>query len=76
MPSAKHKHRWLYLNLVPAPFQHVGKRFYGLVLGRWPLIAFFIDDTWYDPATSIGIAVLGVIEAGLFIEHGRAETQR
>ena len=71
MPSAKFKHWWIYMNIKPGhgSWQHVGKRFYGFVLNRWPLIAGFVDDTWYEPATSAGLCMLGFIEVGIFIEH-------
>ena len=69
MPSAHIKHWWLYLNLKPHFAQHVGKRFYGLVWGRWPVLAWFIDDTWYEPATSAGLCAIGFVECGVFIEH-------
>jgi hypothetical protein len=74
VPNSYYRHWWLYLNLKPGEgrWQHVGKRFYGVVFHRWPLIAAFVDDTWYEPATTAGVCLLGFVEAGVFIQHQRA----
>jgi hypothetical protein len=72
MPGQHHRHWWLYFNLKPSPFAHVGKRFSGIVWSSfrhtWPVFAWFVDDSWYEPATSMGIAI-GPFEVGVFIEH-------
>ena len=41
----------------------VGARFYGLVWHRYPLLAVFADDSWYNPAITFGLAV-GPLEIG------------
>lgn len=68
MPGQHHRHWWFYINLKPNTFAHVGKDWYGVVWHRWAVLAWFIDRSWYEPATSTGIAV-GPFEVGLFIEH-------
>jgi hypothetical protein len=44
----------------------VGARWYGLVYDNAPLIAFFVDDAWYAPALSAGLAI-GFLEVGFFL---------
>jgi hypothetical protein len=43
-----------------------GASWYGLVSDNTPLLAFFVDDGWYKPALSFGLAV-GPFELGLFL---------
>jgi hypothetical protein len=37
-----------------------------LVYDNAPLLAFFVDDGWYEPALSFGLA-LGALELGFFL---------
>lgn len=44
----------------------VGARFYGLVAYKLPLLAWFVDDAWYEGDVSYGIAA-GPLELGAFV---------
>ncbi len=55
-----------YITLKRDSASRVGARFYGLVAFRTPLLAWFVDDAWYESDTSYGIAV-GPAEAGVFL---------
>ena len=47
-----------------------GARWYGLVYDKLPLLAVFVDDGWYEPALSFGLAV-GSLEFGFFLSFRR-----
>jgi len=43
-----------------------GARWYGMVYDNAPLLAIFVDDGWYEPALSFGLA-LGPFEFGFIL---------
>lgn len=55
----------LLLNLKPYRYIYVGAKFYGLVWGRWPILAFVFDESYYHTAESYALAI-GPFSIGLF----------
>jgi hypothetical protein len=51
----------------------MGKDWFGLVFGRWPLLAFFQDRTFYYNVGTFGISVGPWLDIGLFIDFRSIE---
>ncbi len=46
----------------------IGARWYGLTWDNTPLLALYVDDAFYEPARSVGLAV-GPLEVGVFMSY-------
>ena len=75
MPGQFYRQRRLYIEWVYERFGHVGKEWYGLICGDWPIIALFRDRTFYHNVATYGLCV-GPLEIGLFIDFRTEDEKR
>lgn len=75
MPSVAYRRYWLYASVIVGAnslWRDIGCSYWGLVWGRrnrasYPLLAFYIDDGWYQETLNFGLR-LGPLDIGVFID--------
>ena len=76
MPGQFHRRRYLYVEIHKEVFGHIGKDYYGLVVGRWPLLCAFRDLTFYYDVGTFGVMLGPWLEVGLFVDFRNEEQIR